>query len=165
MPFGRLERIYDEVVRAADGDLARVAMAHPVAVGWATVELDRAALELGHDLGIPEASFRPAADSIALGADCRVAEAALPGGLSLALLEPNTEGRLVATLARSDEGPAVVWLAADDPVAAADALRLAGIGLSPDQAGPLGSERLVLGRSVFGPHWLLLGSAPGTIRP
>src|SRR3546814_1078926 len=35
--------------------------------------------------------------------------------LRLAILEPNTEGRLAATLARHDEGPAVLWVVGQAP--------------------------------------------------
>ncbi len=80
-----------------------------VAIGWATVELDR------------WASFAPApaADDTLLGARCAIvadaaALSASPAASSVpvALLEPSTEGRLAAFLARHGEGPAVLYLAA-----------------------------------------------------
>ncbi len=81
----------------------------PIALGWATVDLDRAAAELAAELGLAVAAFLPAADSIVLGARCRVADGVLPGGARLAILEPRTEGRLAAALARHGEGPSVTW--------------------------------------------------------
>jgi hypothetical protein len=124
----------------------------PHAIGWATVELDRAARELATDLGFAPDAFAPAADSLALGARCRVAPDALPDGLALAILEPATEGRLAAMLARHGEGPAVVWFASDDA--------------SPDLAaspGPFGPERPDPGAPPDGQRWFLIGPGAGTI--
>ena len=74
------------------------------AVGWATVELERAIAQLAGVLGVPETAFVDAAGSAALGAHCRIAREPVIDGLRLAVLEPSTEGRLAATLARWDEG-------------------------------------------------------------
>jgi hypothetical protein len=126
------------------------------ALGWATVELDRAARELAAELGLAPGAFAAAAASLTLGARCRVAYRVLPGGLSLAILEPATEGRLAATLARSGEGPAVAWHVAEDAV-------LAGSGAQ--RAGPFGPERLVSGDPLHGPHRFLIGPRTGTIPP
>jgi hypothetical protein len=126
----------------------------PSAIGWATVELDRAARELAAGLGLTPEAFCPAGDSVALGARCRVAIDALPGGLALAILEPATEGRLAGYLARHGEGPAVIWFAADD-AAAADVP-----GTSP---GPFGPERSAPRSPDDGPRWFLIASRPGTI--
>lgn len=124
------------------------------AIGWATVELDRAASELAADLGISPGAFVDALDSLTLGARCRVAASVLPGGLTLAILEPAWEGRLAATLARLGEGPAVTWYRTDTPV---------DIHASSPRSGPFGSERLVTGDPVHGPHRLLIGTGAGTI--
>ncbi|MEX1170767.1 MAG: hypothetical protein WEE50_11550 [Chloroflexota bacterium] len=135
----------------------------PAALGWATVELDRAVRELSDALGIPPERFVAAADSRALGARCRVADAALPDGAALVVLEPATEGRLAATLARVGEGPAAIWLAVADLVSARDVARAAGIATSAEGDGPLGAEWLILGGPIHGPHRLVVG-APGTIQ-
>ncbi len=127
-----------------------------VAVGWATVELERATMELADELGLPPDVFMPAGDSVLLGARCLVATAVLPGGRSLAILEPLAEGRLAGTLARLGEGPAAVWSTTDASVTA---------NLARTQPGPFGPERLVPGGPPFGPHRLLIASAPGTIPP
>ncbi|MEP6639140.1 MAG: hypothetical protein ABJC39_07300 [Chloroflexota bacterium] len=146
---GALERIC-EALAWADGD------GETTAVGWATVELDRAAAELAHELGVTPDAFVPAADSVALGAGCRVAPGVLPGGLALAILEPNIEGRLAAALARLGEGPVAIWSAI-------------GAGAAPHEPaaspGPFGPERLVPGAPAHGPHRFLIGTAAGTIRP
>ena len=103
---GALERILGALA-AAPGE--------PLALGWATVELERAASELAAELGISAAAFLPASDSIVLGARCRVAYGVLPGGRPLAILEPRTEGRLAGSLARRGEGPAATWTRPADP--------------------------------------------------
>ena len=156
MPTPRLERINASLAAAAREAASRPDPGgRPFAIGWATVELDRAASELASELGLPAAAFAPAPASEILGATCRVADGALPDGLSLVILEPATEGRIAATMARLGEGPAVIWSPADNEIVA---------GTSAARPGPFGPERLVLGGPVHGPHRLLVGTEPGTIR-
>lgn len=148
MAFETSDRAHERIgaVLAGAGDTA-------IAVGWATVETDRAASELTAALGLSADPFELAADSVTLGARCRIGHGILTGGRSLVLLEPSTEGRLAASLARLGEGPAAVWLDAarlDDP-------------LSAPRPGPFGPERLILGGPIHGPHRLLLGIEAGTI--
>lgn len=123
-----------------------------LAVGWATVELDRAAAELGHAL-VPGSVFADAAPCELLGARCRLGRLA-PGAAAadlVVLLEPSAEGRLAATLARHGEGWWVTWEdAAGTPL---------DQGQSAERRGPLGPERLVLGGSPSGPHRLLVTTA------
>jgi hypothetical protein len=135
-----------------------------IAHGWATVDLDRAAEELGLALGLPPERFVIAPDTRLLGARCRVADAVLPDGSSLAVLEPATEGRLAATLARVGEGPAAVWLVAADGRGPGAATLDPAAPFSAQHDGPFGLERLVLGGAVHGPHRLVV-APPGTIRP
>ncbi len=152
------------VLLAASATLAStVALAAPVAVGWATVELDRAVLELAaaFDAGVDR--FGPASRSALLGCFCLMVAGILPGGASLVLLEPDTEGRLAASLARLGEGPTVTWLQAADLPTALEALRTAGVVLSAERDGPLGPERLIVDDPVHGPHRLLVGPSAGTI--
>lgn len=118
-------------------------------VGWATVELDRAERELSHLL-TAGAEFGAAASSVILGARCRSGPAA-QAGLWIALLEPDTEGRLAGTLARSGEGWAVTWVLAGASGTAA---------LSAARPGPFGDERLVLGGPLSGPHRLVVEAVP-----
>ena len=120
-----------------------------VAIGWATVELDRAAAELADRLG-PDAAFTDAAPCDHLGAYCRIA----PGLPATVLLEPSTEGRLAATLARHGEGWQVTWVS--------EAGAPSG-ELSHELVGPFGPERLVLGGPASGPHVLVTRTA--TIDP
>jgi len=139
-----------EVVRAA-GEL------RPLAIGIATVELDRAALELeAADSGL---TFAAAADDELLGARCLVSAGVLAVGgadVRVVLLEPSTEGLLAAALARRGEGPAVVYAAPAEASPDAPGPR------SKLGAGPLGPGRLVVG-SRFGPHVIVLaGSLEGS---
>ena len=132
-----------------------------LAVGWATVELERSVHELAH-LVAPGAAFREAPSSVILGARCLVAPAvpaaqaapaARPPSLCIVLLEPDTEGRLAATLARSGEGWAATWV--PEPVVGT---RRGGV--SGPRPGPLGTERLVLGGPIAGPHRLFIEVVP-----
>ncbi len=122
-----------------------------MAIGWATVELDRAAEQLAHLLA-PGAAFGAAPASVLLGARCRSARAA-DTGLWIALLEPDTEGRLAASLARSGEGWAATWVLAAPSSMGSGALSAA-------RPGPFGSERLRLGGGPAGPHRLVVEAVP-----
>jgi hypothetical protein len=86
---------------------------------------------------------------VLLGARCRVGRARESEGEArwIVLLEPDTEGRLAAFLARSGEGWAAVWETDGD----ADPGR--------GTAGPLGQERLVDGRPPSGPFRMRLAAA------
>lgn len=122
-----------------------------VAVGWATVELDRAAGEFA-SLLVPGTVFTDATPSEHLGAWCRIGRVR-PGTAEadiVILLEPFTEGRLTATLARHDEGWRATWVATREP---------ADLALSAERPGPLGPERIVLGGPVAGPHRLVVTAA------
>jgi len=130
-----------------------------LAVGWTTVELDRAARGLAHLL-VPGTSFVAAVSCEHLGAWCRIGRVR-PGFAAaevVVLMEPSMEGRLAATLARHDEGWQVTWEAADDATTRGPVL-----GLTMERPGPLGPERLVLGGPASGPHRLLVTTA--TIAP
>ena len=164
MTVDAAERIHAALTEAEAGPLAQLAGVRPVGVGWATVELERAERELCAALGLSVDDFGPAASSIALGARCRVAPGGLGDALALVLLEPDTEGRLAATLARLGEGPAVVWLVVEgcDTTAAVSATAAASATMTAAvRPGPLGPERLVLGGPIHGPHHLLVALRVG----
>ena len=127
-----------ELPAEADGALA---------VGWATVELDRAAVELAHLLA-PGKTFEEAPSSVTLGARCRIGSAAEPRGFRIILLEPETEGRLAATLARSGEGWVASWYLDPGP-------EFRRRQSSVRRPGPLGEERLLFG-TLEGAHQLLV---------
>lgn len=140
----------------------RVAQArHPngvsdlVALGWATVDADRASAAAQADSGT---LFTPLPDDRHLGARVRGSSAREPATL---LLEPATEGRLAATLARAGEGPAAVYLAAGNAGLAHLAAALGSTGRAVVRRGPLGPALLLPGGAAWGPH-LLVVSPPGT---
>jgi hypothetical protein len=143
-----------------------------VAVGWATVDLDRAEQELDEWLGGPPADAERDDLDPHLGARVRIRPAdGLPGN-AIALLEPTTEGRLAASLARDGEGPCALYLRPRDgldPWIAAAYRR--GVAASTRAAGPFGASVLVAARPVAGPHLVIVADgspgaeAPGTIRP
>lgn len=140
-----------------------------LALGWATVELDRATAALGAIVG-PGVSPAPLADDPHLGARCRLI-APWGRGRAVILLEPVTEGRLAASLARFGEGPAAIYLSLGPGVLAGAVEWIRGSGgvVSRPEDGPLGRSALVLGGRAWGPHAVLVeepgsrGADPGTI--
>ena len=88
------------------------------------------------------------------------------GSAQWALVEPTTEGRLTATLARHGEGHAGWYLRL--PLGLDHAGRLAtdaGLRLSRPADGPFGRERLILGDRIDGPHVLLVAAPAVPSRP
>jgi hypothetical protein len=131
-------------------------------IGWATVELERAAGELAEAFrraGLPDPRWSPGARDELLGASTWVSrEWRDPGPITrsdtpkaVVLLEPDTEGRLAATLARFGEGVGVTYLAPRPDGPASDPARL-----GRRAAGPLGHGRLVLSRPPWGPNIVVL---------
>ena len=117
-----------------------------VGVGWATVELDRAARELAG-----AAAFAPAPRDVALGATALRSPLGDRPRPAVVLLEPDAEGLLAAALARFGEGVRAVYLGALDRADVDDTPNL-----GPSRPGPLGPARLVIGRKPWGPHACVL---------
>jgi len=168
--------VADDLRRAGaerDPWIARLRLA---GIGWGTVELERAAEELSNAFAaarLPQPACAPAERDAHLGASAWVgatgwfgAEGA-PRGLeapdmpAVVLLEPDTEGRLAATLARFDEGVAAIYLAAPDP-SASDAepgpYSLDSTRVGAPAPGPLGMGRMVLARPAWGPHIIVVAA-------
>lgn len=123
-------------------------------LGWATVELDRAEIEVGGTLvALGEPRIEAVPDDRVLGARCRLLR--FGTGLEVLLLEPSTEGRLAAALARHGEGGLVLYLIVDSSGPAR--ARRAGFTLSSEGQGPLGPERLVVARPTDRPLLILAG--------
>jgi len=122
------------------------------AVGWATVDLDRAAANFGDRLGGQEGSsfIRAPADRL-LGASVRRSAGRRP---DLLLLQPDTEGRLAGALARYGEGPVALYLRVPNLD------RIANGPTTRQGAGPLGPARLVLDGPPAGPFVLLVAGPP-----
>lgn len=128
-----------------------------VGIGWATVELDRAATELGSS----GYHVEPAELEVLLGATARVGRLADGGPLAI-LLEPFTEGRLAAFLARHGEAPAVLYLAPPAGELEAAVARLAAAGIRTRGGnGPLGPATLILGRPADEPQLMLVAVPSG----
>jgi hypothetical protein len=153
--------IEDSIVEALRAAIASVTGTHAtkdggpalIALGWATVETDRAIAELANALAIQPASFEVATGSAALGSSALVATGVLEGAAALAIVEPSTEGRLAAHLARHGEGPTVAWLA--------EPARATAEGPEGPR-GPFGPERIATPRAD-GLLRILVAASPGTI--
>lgn len=113
-----------------------------VAIGWATVDLERTLA----DLGALETAG-PEVPEPSLGARARVVG---NGPVALVVLEPTTEGRLAAALARRGEAIAALYLEGDP-----------GAG---GRVGPLGRPaRLLPHARPWGPYLVLVAPpASGT---
>ena len=138
----------------------------PIALGWATVDLARAEHAFRDALAGFTGATEDRPDDILLGARCRLIRTDLPGVAIVLLLEPFTEGRLAASLARHGEGPAAIWLLeepARDPSASAASLPV--VQRSSPAQGPLGTEVLLRDGVQTGPYRLLVVAEPGTITP
>lgn len=102
-----------------------------LAVGWATVDLERSAEDLTlHDGPVADG---PIVDEPLLGARALRVDV---GGMMVLVLEPTTEGRLAAALARRGEGVCALYLGADattDGAWRTTALGLPGRLLAHDQ--------------------------------
>ena len=147
-------------------------------LGWSTVDLDRTEADLDMWLGPPpappvDASPAPGPVDEHLGARARLREGAgLPGAWTV-LLEPSTEGRVAASLARDGEGPCALYLR---PAAGLDAwteaARERGVTVSGRREGPFG-DQVLLASAPSGPHVIVTeGRSPvsaaapaGTIAP
>src|SRR5215212_370726 len=134
----------------------------PIAgIGWATIELERAAADLTAAFaraGMPEPAWVPAPRDDLLGATAWVSREWWPtwgtdDPPAIVLLEPDTEGRLAATLARHGEGVGAIYVAprpGDAPT------RIDPARLGRSTPGPIGSGRLVLARPTWGPHAVVI---------
>lgn len=129
--------------------------AHPngvedlLAIGWATVDRERFVAGLG--LGAVE----QLPDDPHLGAFVVRHGLARPASL---ILEPSTEGRLAATLARSGEGPVAIYLGLGS--AGLNAFRPqrgpGSVQVSTVQPGPLGPSAVLLGGRIWDPAVVLV---------
>jgi hypothetical protein len=125
-------------------ELEQGARAEVAAIGWATVELDRAAASLGTKL---QTTFEPTSRDALLGASVRRSTGKEP---LILIEEPDTEGRLSGALARHGEGPVALYL------------RVPSLEQLPGQlsiragSGPLGPARLVLAGQPWGPFLILV---------
>jgi len=152
------------LVNAAESIRTDAAMRHVwlrdlrlAGIGWATVELDRAARELGGAISTEAWApvWAPAERDDLLGASARRSTPASFDDPVVLLLEPDTEGRLAAAVARFGEGVAMIYLA---PTSTVEPPRPGDVSAPAD--GPLGAARLLLGGPAWGPHIILLEPSP-----
>lgn len=112
-----------------------------------TVDLERALAELG----LPPSTVERAVRDDNLGA--RVVVIEREPGMTVAVAEPTTEGRLAAALARQGEGQVGEYVALPAVGSLDDVRRRArelGITLSSPAVGPFGVGVLVLGGPIGG---------------
>ena len=144
-----------------------------LALGWATVDLDRAEADLDMWLALDQGPVEGIEPS--LGATTRVRGTRGLPGTWIVLLEPVTEGRVAAALARDDEGPCALYLqppaGLDDWLAEAASRGVeTRSGIRRD--GPFGRQALLAGGPAAGPHIVMVEGlrpspvigATGTIR-
>jgi hypothetical protein len=159
------ERIYGRLIAAAGAPAAtagdgREGNAPPnvrrvLAVIWATVDRDRVLADL--DLAVERLAEDPH-----LGASVVLVR---PADGPIAILEPVTEGRLAATLARHGEGPVGEYVEAPLPLEAiGGAAAAAGLVIGRPADGPFGRSVLVLPSRLGGPLLVLVEPSAGTIR-
>jgi len=121
------------------------------AIGWGTVDLERAAGELAPWL-LDDPVPHPGSPIPGLvGQDPHLGARTLLHGVTglpgeaIVLAEPTTEGRLAASLARHGEGPVALYLRPGAGVDAwVDAARRRRVAVSARREGPLGPQMLVL---------------------
>ena len=158
---GRLvfEPVFEEPIAGVEGadDPGAPDLLALAGVAWATVDLDRAADELGPWL-LPADDGSIDGDEPLLGARTRCRRTtALPGSVII-LAEPSTEGRLAASLARDGEGPCAIYLRSAGGLGAwVERARGRGVAVSERRTGPLGPCVMVPGAATAGPHVIVLG--------
>lgn len=170
----------DESAQGSPLDAAALAAPRLVALGWATVDLERAAAAW------PALRWRGVPRDTLLGARGLLGDPEVVGegsdqrrpGHPLLLLEPDTEGRLAATLARHGEGPAALYVGLPPRAIAGSRARLAPLGVRLVRgSGPFGPEIALTSPQASSPTVVLLripgrattggpaDSGRGTIRP
>ena len=121
---------------APDADPAAALRGAPVllGVGWATVDADRALPAIAAAVGVEPGAFRSVSGDESLGAAAHVGRI---GSLAVVVLEPSTEGRVAAALARVGEGPCAIYVSTSSPAAT--------------QPGPLGPAIVTMADRRWGP--------------
>ncbi len=159
-PESRPSEAWDQLLAAGDAILAGSASDAPdlegarlVGIGWATVDIERAQAELGAAIS-DDGSWVEAPRDALLGARSAVSRPGVPGGPVAVVLEPDTEGRLAAFLARHGEGIGAVYVTIR-PVS-----RLAPGAFGIPAGGPLGRGRHYTGGRPGEPTIVVLDSDP-----
>ncbi len=135
------------------------ASARVLALGWVTVDGDRAAAAAAGVRWTAVPRDAPLGARALLG-DARGVGAAMgaPGAAAaVLLLEPDTEGRVAAFLARHGEGLAVLYVGLSAPAVTVARARLARLGSrTVSGPGPFGSELAIMGTPASGPTLVMV---------
>jgi hypothetical protein len=153
---------WDRLVAGGQEILARATPENPalegatlVAIGWATIEIERAERELDAAIG-EGGSWADASRDVLLGARAAVYRAVAAKRPRLVVLEADTEGRLAASLARRGEGVAAVYVT----VRRGAVLAAGAFGIPA--GGPLGRGRRVARGGIGEPSIIVLDVDPRT---
>jgi hypothetical protein len=136
------------ILAAAAAESPELTEARIVAIGWATVELERAERELGRALGVGAWTAAPR-DGL-LGAQAAVFRSVESQPPDVVALEPDTEGRVAGSLARHGEGVAAIYVTARPGTVLPP--RAFGI----PARGPLGEGRRLAGGRVGEPSVIVV---------
>ena len=149
---------WDRLVAAGEDILARAILESPalegatlVAIGWATVEIERAEMQLEAAIG-DGGSWAEAPRDALLGARAAVYRSIAAASPLLVALEADTEGRLAASLARHGEGVAAAYVT----VRPGTALAAGAFGIPA--GGPLGRGRRLARGGIGEPSIIVLDS-------
>jgi hypothetical protein len=153
---------WSKTVPTADDPTA--AGARFLALGWATVDLDRvAAAWAGVRWAAAPRDSLVGARALLGGPDTTGRDATgagiVPQGLTVTtlLLEPDTEGRLAAALARHGEGPAVLYIGLRAVALARARTRLARLRVPVSAGpGPFGPGIAIAGTPAWSPTLIIL---------
>jgi hypothetical protein len=152
--------------RSASLGAPAIAGARLLALGWATVDHDRAA-EMAPGTRwkvVPRDAPLGARGLLGDAAEIGAAAGAPRAAAAVLLLEPDTEGRVAASLARQGEGPAVLYVGLPVRAVTGARARLARLGIRVASGpGPFGSEAAIMGAPASGPT-LVLVDLPGARR-
>ena len=151
---------WDRLVAAGGDVFARARLDNPalegatlVAIGWATVEIERAERELETAIG-DSGSWAEAPRDALLGARAAVYRSSAAERPLVVVLEPDTEGRLAASLARHGEGVAAAYVT----VRAGAVLAAGAFGIPA--GGPLGRGRRLARGGIGEPSIIVLDTDP-----
>jgi hypothetical protein len=159
-PAQRRSDDWDQLLAAGDDILARATSENPalkgatiVAIGWATVEIERAERELEAAIG-DGGSWADAPRDALLGARAATYRPTAVDRPLVVVLEADTEGRLAASLARHGEGVAATYVTA----LLGTVLGAGAFGIPA--GGPLGRGRRLARGGIGEPSIIVLDTQP-----
>jgi len=151
--WDRLVAVGQDILAAATLENPALEGATLVAIGWATVEIERAERELGAAIGTA-GTWADAPRDALLGARAAVHRSIAAEQPLVVVLEADTEGRLAASLARHGEGVAAAY------VTALPGTRLVAGAFGIPAGGPLGRGRRLARGGIGEPSVIVLDTHP-----